>query len=1257
MKKVNLKKNKYFRSTVLYRSTKLFRSTVLSISILLLLICTFIISSCGSPFGSPITPAVLELNKDEIPPVIVIDNPVNESGYASSVTVTGSIVDSQVVTGDNIGTLQSASYTILSTSTADVPITIGTNGAFTFDIADTTGYTGNIEIEITATDENGNVVSSVLKLVDDDIGPYITLSSPISLSSFESAVTVTGQVSNTQDTIGAITEIDSTSVRYKIVGQADSNAIVIGTDGSFSFDVTTSGIYDEEVVIQVLASDKNGDETVYQLRLLNDRTGPYMTITSPAFNSFYGASIIVQGKISNSSSTLGELSEVSSLSYQVLASSISGTVDITESSTEVDSEGNYSFQINATTLSDNQTIRVTAVDFNGNSTIESLTLYDAGNDIPDFSAVPGNGQVTLSWSEVPAADTYTVYYTTDDTTPSEYYSHDNIIAGLESLVEGTYTLTLDIYNGQPLENGSMHGFMLKASGDIGTGAETETINNFSEVIQAIPLSKSNLCPRVEGIAGGIKLSWNGIEGTDTYDIYRRISGEPEAINLVTNFNGTSFIDSYVTQGNSYSYSIAPSMTGAVLSSENEAKAVPIDVCTQESLIVDTRGWGYDVAIVGDYAVVADGASDTNEGILSVYDISNTNQISFEGGLQLDNSTPGLDEYANTHIKDIIVIGDLAYLAVVDYGLVVVDLSNPDTPLISGRCVIDSASYNIYGSQAVVVDGVYAYLAGSEYIYKIDVTSPETPLFDSASAMIDNYDFIDLSIEGDFVVAVTGGPYVRVFNKGDLSLVDTVDTSLLNLGPDLGGSSYDDYYASAVSCHEGNVYLGMRQSSPSDPGGVIIYGMNPSSGALSLVDITWGDNAPDDEMLELSTVCTDFFFKGDECYTVYGNTEGTSGVAAWDFSTPANPVYIMKQDIPGQPLSIFVSADRLVSSGNSGIKVFDYSNSISPATDSQTFPDEESLTSCYTRSGEYIYIMDLVGNMPDVYMLRVYSESDDGTVVLENSYDFEYFPGDMEISGDHLFMACGTDGLLVYSLSNSLSPVLLTEFETPRNGTQIEVRGSIVYLLEESSVQVIDIEVPDAPVTLKTLWLGSNPSDFLVEGDYLYVVLYGGDKKVSKYDISNPDDIKKLEDIDLSFEDGLDPKPGPEPVKLAAAGGYLYVSLSDSYSSWQSNPDDTLYSYQFVVIEISDSGNDEIVSFCTGSNDTYGSDIKVYGDFLFLIHGVASENYIGVYNISDKKNCFQMNAIAESGTQSLTVSGQYLYANTWAGPIRYDLLAE
>ncbi|MBN2050046.1 MAG: hypothetical protein JW760_06330, partial [Spirochaetales bacterium] len=705
------------------------------------------------------------------------------------------------------------------------------------------------------------------------------------------------------------------------------------------------------------------------LDLNKDETGPVITITSPAEGSAYAKTVGVTGTVTDAVSTGDEANSgaLASLTYQVAAAGIQTTA------VEV-ADGAFSFQFSAASLTGTIVVTIVATDQNGNDSVKNLTLIDAGNDIPSFTAIPGNRSVTLQWGVVPGAQDYTIYYTTNNTSPSEYYYHGQILpaetAGGLNEETGIYSYTLSTHNGSSLKNGSMHGFLLKASGTVGE----ETLDNYSAVEQAIPLSGTTLCPLVRGGAGCVVLEWNVLEGTDSFNVYRRESGSDEAIRIAYNYEGNSFSDDNAEADTWYFYSVAPAMDNGVVSSENTGTMVPVDDCPLESILLDTQGEGKEVVVSGNYAYVAEGYTDDG-GMLSIYNIGNTNRIRLVGSL--------LVEAENSRVEDIVISGEYAYLAVDEFGLVIVDISNPASPQVAGTC----EDPDIYSSYSIDLDGNYVYLGGSNSIARVDVSNPSTL---SATVEIASASLYDVAVSGNYVIGMYQyGSTIYVHNKSTLAEVDTADTSV-----DIGAA----YMPYSVACYGGRLYVGLRDSNLGNPAGMCIYNINPGTGELTLLEDIDGSG---DDMLDTPAKVEDICIHDDMCYVTYENgtsglTSTVKGLIAWDITDPATPVEKMSMDLDGTPLSIFRTEAILAVCGYQGLKVFDFSNNLTPSEEVLTYPNLVSVAGDIIRRGDYTYMVDMVVSMPDEYALKVFSQPGTSAPTLSTSLPLEYGPRHMAV---------------------------------------------------------------------------------------------------------------------------------------------------------------------------------------------------------------------------------------------------------------------
>ncbi|HJX40274.1 MAG TPA: hypothetical protein VJ345_02335, partial [Anaerolineales bacterium] len=213
-----------------------------------------------------------------------------------------------------------------------------------------------------------------------------------------------------------------------------------------------------------------------------DATGPVVSLLAPAAGGSYAAAVVVSGTVTDAAGA-GAAGQVAGLRYDITPATILGA----EVTSALQANGSFSFQFATAGFSGTMLITVTATDWNGNSGSASVSLQDEGA-IPSFAAAAGNGEVTLSWDPVPLSASYSVFYTTDGSLPSESYG--NRIDGIAS---SPRTVT-------GLANGARHVFLLKSVSSSGP-------DNLSSMVEAIPLSEATLSPRAVGEYRQVRVSW------------------------------------------------------------------------------------------------------------------------------------------------------------------------------------------------------------------------------------------------------------------------------------------------------------------------------------------------------------------------------------------------------------------------------------------------------------------------------------------------------------------------------------------------------------------------------------------------------------------------------------------------------------------------------------------------------------------------------------------------------------------------------
>lgn len=124
-----------------------------------------LLSSCVAP----ISEGALLHAKDGIPPRVTIVSPSDGSSHAAMVVVTGTVRDDASVTGDD-GQVSVLSYRVTPEIVPSAGVPVAEDGTFSFRFP-TTGVSGPVVVQITATDWNGNGAEARLTLVDQGAIP------------------------------------------------------------------------------------------------------------------------------------------------------------------------------------------------------------------------------------------------------------------------------------------------------------------------------------------------------------------------------------------------------------------------------------------------------------------------------------------------------------------------------------------------------------------------------------------------------------------------------------------------------------------------------------------------------------------------------------------------------------------------------------------------------------------------------------------------------------------------------------------------------------------------------------------------------------------------------------------------------------------------------------------------------------------------------------------------------------------------------
>jgi len=171
-------------------------------------------------------------------------------------------------------------------------------------------------------------------------------------------------------------------------------------------------------------------------------------------------------------------------------------------------------------------------------TDEKTTTATATLSAPSgLTATGAAGQVSLDWSAVNSASSYTVYW--DNST------------GVSSSSTAITSVSTDNYTHSSLDNGSIYYYKVAA-----VGSDNTTGSLSSEVNAATPLpAPDNLS--ASGANNTIILTWNSVGGAASYTLYwDNVSGIDSSDTAITSITNDNYTHSNMDNGSTYYYKVA-----------------------------------------------------------------------------------------------------------------------------------------------------------------------------------------------------------------------------------------------------------------------------------------------------------------------------------------------------------------------------------------------------------------------------------------------------------------------------------------------------------------------------------------------------------------------------------------------------------------------------------------------------------------------------------------------------------------------------
>lgn len=432
----------------------------------------------------------------------------------------------------------------------------------------------------------------------------------------------------------------------------------------------------------------------------------------------------------------------------------------------------------------------------------------------------------------------------------------------------------------------------------------------------------------------------------------------------------------------------------------------------------------DIDVVGSYAYIID-SDRQNLWVVDVSEPTKPIQVGF------------LDQLGS--VNDITVVDNYAYLITRQRGLVILDISNPATPLEINFFTTEWW----WNAHDVVVTNGYAYVATYQKGLGIaDLSDPTNPV--NVGIYEEEKSIYKVSLFEGYLY-LNSGKDLQVFDISDPPALREVET--YNLPPDQSMLVVDSY---AYFIDEmGNLQV-LDVSNALVPTEVAVYETWQNTQNLALikptdepthaylvaeggkqiiVDVSRA-NEPTISAVRhnLMPSLLGVTLKGNYAYQIGGH----SGVYGLDLSAPTalkTIVYVYRTVPSFVPLDFFTVGDyAYLVGGLDGLRILDVSTPAIPRRVSDyTLP--YFWTYRLTVAGDYAYLLGYTatypynynGNKINHFSLRIVDISDPATPIQVGNYDLPNWAWDVVIRGDYAYVVDGRGGLHILDVSNPTRP--------------------------------------------------------------------------------------------------------------------------------------------------------------------------------------------------------------------------------------------
>lgn len=494
----------------------------------------------------------------------------------------------------------------------------------------------------------------------------------------------------------------------------------------------------------------------------------------------------------------------------------------------------------------------------------------------------------------------------------------------------------------------------------------------------------------------------------------------------------------------------------------------------------------------------------------------------DGGMAVvDVSDPENPVVAGTY-SDIVygvgVANDIVYVVSYSFGLNILDVSDPSNITVTGTCSIPGFPYR------VKVIGDYAYVGNTDYsgaggINVVDVSDPENP------SLVTSYiGFAEHMAAAGNTIAFTGNSMV-------CSILDISTPT----APVLAGTYSLPNFTSDVYVDGNYAYTGNN--------GFRVFDITDKTNPVQV-----GYNVIDGSIVRTA---------GDKAVYIRESMSANNPVMVMDISDPANPALLGQYNSPVMTNDLEVRGNyAFVSCWWDGIRIVNFEDPANPVLAAHSMGwsngGTPGVTFCYAQAldveGNYLYILDYGPfTEEDTRGLYILDISDILNPTLVKRFtDFSSYGYDLDVVGNLVYIADNYGGLQVIDVTDKNNPITQGYCSLPDGANSVMVTENMAFVADyiNGGVQVVDVSHPDNP-TIAGYYIRSGCFALGVDVDGTNIYLADG---AGGFQIYNTTLITSAKDLPETSGAKITSYPNP-------FSDYLTIKVEDS-----ADPDNCLRIY-------------------------------------------------------------------------------------------------